>query len=479
MLTQGLFINRQRFSNGAPGALDLLSVPAAAAFSLRKLRRDHDGPCVSVLRLSDALEADIGFKLYPPELEPRLDEDALLLHAGENLFVQSGAMPTGWNLNGVTVSAASTGPSNQPAFFLQETATPANHYISQARTYIAGAQHVFSYDVQDNGRGFAHFLFNAQVSGFAANIDLATGATNIVAGAGTGTISATSLGDGWWRVDLGITVGAGGLASAFVGGASSLSMLRNGSYLGEVGKGIWVSRPQIVSGTVPKGYARSAASVLDGNGFVSRWYDQSGNGRHATQTTAAAQPRIVNAGLVEAMGARPAIRFVRSNNTVLNAPAFTLAPNRQFMVATVFQQVVAASYARVWVAGSNNFAQGFLGTSANGNLVLSIAGGSSTSAPLSSIVPTQTSPIVVSQVFGTAGQGADVNAVRVNGGTNAVLSEQTGALSTGGYSIGNNGTTNVEGLDGYLPEVIFVAGAATANDRATLEQSQAAYYSIP
>jgi hypothetical protein len=40
-----------------------------------------------------------------------------------------------------------------------------------------------------------------------------------------------------------------------------------------------------------------------GNGFVTTWYDQSGNGYNATQTIASAQPRIVNAGVVETTSA--------------------------------------------------------------------------------------------------------------------------------------------------------------------------------
>jgi hypothetical protein len=44
------------------------------------------------------------------------------------------------------------------------------------------------------------------------------------------------------------------------------------------------------------------------NGFVTTWYDQSGNGRNATQATAANQPRIVNAGVVEQSNGKPAIR---------------------------------------------------------------------------------------------------------------------------------------------------------------------------
>jgi hypothetical protein len=43
------------------------------------------------------------------------------------------------------------------------------------------------------------------------------------------------------------------------------------------------------------------------NGFVTIWYDQSGNGRNATQTTAARQSRIVNGGTVELLGSKPCI----------------------------------------------------------------------------------------------------------------------------------------------------------------------------
>jgi hypothetical protein len=46
------------------------------------------------------------------------------------------------------------------------------------------------------------------------------------------------------------------------------------------------------------------AHVGAGSGFVTTWYDQSGNGRDATQTTAGRQPNIVNAGVV-----RPAPDF--------------------------------------------------------------------------------------------------------------------------------------------------------------------------
>lgn len=46
-----------------------------------------------------------------------------------------------------------------------------------------------------------------------------------------------------------------------------------------------------------------------GDGFVSAWYDQSGNGNTADQATAADQPKIVSSGSVLTMGGRPTLTF--------------------------------------------------------------------------------------------------------------------------------------------------------------------------
>lgn len=47
------------------------------------------------------------------------------------------------------------------------------------------------------------------------------------------------------------------------------------------------------------------AFVGSGSGFVKTLYDQSGNARHLTQATAAAQPRIVNSGVLDTNNTRP------------------------------------------------------------------------------------------------------------------------------------------------------------------------------
>lgn len=67
------------------------------------------------------------------------------------------------------------------------------------------------------------------------------------------------------------------------------------------------------------------------NGFVTTWYDQSGNARNATQTTAANQPQIVSSGSVINLNSKPAMQFDGSNDG-LNVPAMTLSNNSFFGV---------------------------------------------------------------------------------------------------------------------------------------------------
>jgi hypothetical protein len=45
------------------------------------------------------------------------------------------------------------------------------------------------------------------------------------------------------------------------------------------------------------------------NGFITTWYDQSGNSRNATQTTATSQPQIVSSGSVITTNSKPSLLF--------------------------------------------------------------------------------------------------------------------------------------------------------------------------
>lgn len=61
-----------------------------------------------------------------------------------------------------------------------------------------------------------------------------------------------------------------------------------------------------------------------GSGYVTIWYDQSGNGFNATRSATSGQPRIVSSGVVDLMGTKPGVRFDGSDDAlsmVLSAPA--------------------------------------------------------------------------------------------------------------------------------------------------------------
>jgi hypothetical protein len=58
------------------------------------------------------------------------------------------------------------------------------------------------------------------------------------------------------------------------------------------------------------------------DGFVTTWYDQSGNGRNATQTTAANQPQILSSGSVILENTKPTLQFDGTNDlfNITNKP---------------------------------------------------------------------------------------------------------------------------------------------------------------
>jgi hypothetical protein len=69
--------------------------------------------------------------------------------------------------------------------------------------------------------------------------------------------------------------------------------------------------------------AFTGTGALD-NGFVTTWYDQSGNARNATQTTALNQPQIVSSGSLIINNSKVSVRFNSSNSTRLTTTSFNL-----------------------------------------------------------------------------------------------------------------------------------------------------------
>jgi hypothetical protein len=90
------------------------------------------------------------------------------------------------------------------------------------------------------------------------------------------------------------------------------------------------------------------------SGFVTTWYDQSGSGRHATQATAASQPRIVNAGAVDTQNGKPAMVFDGSNDLLQDSTnnPFTFTGPISFIHASYKNSTAYKSYETLFSAGT-------------------------------------------------------------------------------------------------------------------------------
>jgi hypothetical protein len=73
-----------------------------------------------------------------------------------------------------------------------------------------------------------------------------------------------------------------------------------------------------------------------GNGFVTTWYNQSGNAGNATQSTAVNQPKIVDSGIIlKDLSNYPAIRFISSNFTKLISNNAIIPTSSNFAIISV------------------------------------------------------------------------------------------------------------------------------------------------
>ena len=71
------------------------------------------------------------------------------------------------------------------------------------------------------------------------------------------------------------------------------------------------------------------------SGFVTTWYDQSGNGRHATNATSGSQPVIVLNGSLLLKNNRPCVSFARNVTLPTSLTATFASTNQNWVVASV------------------------------------------------------------------------------------------------------------------------------------------------
>ena len=218
--------------------------------------------------------------------------------------------------------------------------------------------------------------------------------------------------------------------------------------------------------------------VGSGSGYVVTWYDQSGNGRHLTQTTASMQPRIVSAGVLETKNGRPTIRQVAGvDGTGLTAGwSFSGAAVTTSAVASLDDTAGDPWKGLVTIsAGQDDFSavdraplllqhqfESGIATFRNGALTGSAA------------VGTGVASVAIATYDGASA------ALRINGVASAAT-PSTGTFSTTQLAVGQRilaAPGNKYEWVGTYSEIVLFPSALGATDRTTLEGEQGLYYGI-
>jgi hypothetical protein len=214
------------------------------------------------------------------------------------------------------------------------------------------------------------------------------------------------------------------------------------------------------------------AHVGAGNGFVKTWYDQSGNGNNAAQSTASDQPAIATSGVVELINSRPALKFNQKALACIPlASALSAATLAGF--AAVSYNNAGAAYGRVISFGNiagNDYASGnvlLIGRHGTNQAVVAYA-----DAERANKAITYGTAAQISSVFDGSNHNMYVN------GSVGTASAYTASFTSVRLHIGYEPGTPANRADMVLGE-LFAVAASVSSTRAGIQTSQKAYFGTP
>lgn len=219
------------------------------------------------------------------------------------------------------------------------------------------------------------------------------------------------------------------------------------------------------------------AHVGAGNGFVTAWYDQSGNGRNATQATAANQPSIVTAGVVNTANGRSALQFNGSSQSLSLATQITTTDVSINGIAVTGK----TSRSTIFYARNNSVPDAINALEFNYN-ASSRAGFFSRNTGDDHTASVYTAGTVVCMTG--VSQGVDTtffsNGVSGTEVTNAKTQQTSKSyfVTIGAANSGTSADGAVVFHSGSISEIMLFTSALFATDRQTLERNQGNYYGI-
>lgn len=219
--------------------------------------------------------------------------------------------------------------------------------------------------------------------------------------------------------------------------------------------------PKSISGLAAWYDASNTASITLNGSTVSQWSDLSGNGNHATQSTANNQPAYTTATL----NGKAVLTFSGSPRELLTS----LSVSPPFSVIAVVKE--NASHVGVYVGG-NTFANiGFGDASSFGGNKWAAWGGTRAVYGNASASVTTNPTIVQNIISGTSFPG-DIS-IFANGAGGQVTTYTSGTApgsTLDSLRIGHRGNTAGEYWVGYIAEVLVYSRALAASERAAIDR---------
>ena len=331
---------------------------------------------------------------------------------------------------------------------------------------------------------------SATITGFSAagNVWNATVATP--ASAGTYTLTVTGTGPNTGTASQSITVTAAAFSAGVLDGmtasplgAWSLRRLRVG-YTANKAVQLTLSSAETVTqdiGFTSTGDFDAASAIAFAAGataYVSKWYDQSGNGLDLTSASSDL-PRLVFSGAVYKIGSGTGYAITLNGDASAGFQSASVTPGA--MTAFTANAVFAGGAS----SGSRllTFTSGGTDASQPGVIALGASSGSSISAHNAAgwlstgAVAGSTTLFIASSVF--AGAGAN-HTMYVNGTAQTAVSEGSSATiggAAGNWTLGVTGGYGV-GWSTAICEAFIFGSALSGTDRQTLEHSQESYFAI-